>query len=158
MLNDRFNNNSKFDLKDKFRDKKFVSAVAIGIFVLILFIVLIAKGCGSKKKAQPQQPQVQAVQPPPAPAVPAPATDYNAPEPPAQGDANAENAGEPDAQQLMREGRAYFNGDAGKAKNYRKAKECFVKAKQQGAKGADYWIKQCDKKLPRKTKTQKKRR
>ena len=55
MLNDRFNSGSKNDLGSKFRDKKFVSAVAIGVFVLILFIVLIAKGCSSKKRTAKRQ-------------------------------------------------------------------------------------------------------
>lgn len=52
-----------------------------------------------------------------------------------------------DAQQLMCEGQAYFNGDNGKPRNFRKAKECFVKAKARGAKDADTWIKMCDKML-----------
>ena len=56
-------------------------------------------------------------------------------------------ADEEDARQLIREGQAYFNGDGGKTRNYRKARECFVKAKARGAKHADFWIKQCDKKL-----------
>lgn len=54
MLNDRFNSGSKNDLKSKLRDKRVISAIAIGVFVLILLIVLMAKGC-SKPKPQPKK-------------------------------------------------------------------------------------------------------
>ena len=81
MLNDRFNGGARNDLRNKFRDKKFVSAVAIGVFVLILIIVLIAKGCSGKTKPieQPQPPtgeqaatqqqQIQPIDVPPPPPV-----------------------------------------------------------------------------------------
>ena len=77
MLNDRFNGGSGNDFEGKFRDKKFVSAVAIGVFVLILVIVLAAKGCSGKKRQQTTQPQppqttVQPQQPQPIDVPPPP--------------------------------------------------------------------------------------
>lgn len=164
MLNDRLNNNSKFDLKAKFRDKKFVSAVGIGIFVLILIIVLIAS-CNKKKDPKDQKKnqkgQQTVVTPPPAPQPVQPPV-----QPPVDADDNNdENSGRStaraesgDAQSLMQEGMEYYNGDNGKKRNYREARKCFVKAKALGAKNADTWIKQCDKKLPKAKKGTKKRR
>ena len=143
MLNDRFNNNSKFDLKEKFRDKKFVSAVGIGIFVLILFIVLIAS-CNKKKPQQPGKPAAPAANA--AAPAPVPVPDYNNGEGPRQRDEVAEKNAET-RKQLMQEGFDYKNGDNGKKKDYAKAKECFVKAKELGAQDADVYIRKCDEKL-----------
>ena len=166
MINDRFNNNSKFDLKSKFRDKKFVSTVGIGIFVLILIIVLIAS-CNKKKGPNKQTAQQQTVQQQTAQQQTAPqqaaTVDYtNAQQNATQQTAAPQNtttdytdAGD-DAQSLMLEGKHYYNGDGGKRRDYRKAREYFVRAKKLGAKNADYWIKKCNQKLPG-SKTKKRR-
>jgi len=152
MLNDRFNGGTQNDFRNKFRDKKFVSTVAIGIFVLILLIVLFAKGC--KSKPQPKQQ--------PKPPVPVVVGNPEAPElAPAAANDNAGIAAQPDlpddrelmaekqkqkqiaenkakGRQLIKEGLKYYN-----KKNYKKAKECFQKAKALGAKGADDLLKKC---------------
>ena len=156
MINDKFNNRSKFDLKAKLQDKKFVSTVGIGIFVLILIIVLIAS-CNKKKKPDPRNTQQQTTTQQTVPqqtATQQTSTQQNNTQQIATTDyTDAEND---DAQSLMLEGKHYYNGDGGKKRDYRKARECFVKAEKQGAKNAGFWIKQCDKKLP-KPKTKKRR-
>ena len=130
MLNDRFNSDSKNGLKDKLRDKKFVSIVAIGIFVLILVIVLIAKGCsGSSETAVEAEKQVQPVEEFPA-------------EPPQKEETDEERG-----RKLLQEGINYYNGDGSKPRDYEKAKECFIEAKNLGIKAAEPRLKLCESKL-----------
>jgi len=133
MINDRFNNDSKGGLKEKLRDKKFISIVAIGIFVLILVIVLIAKGCGGKSE---------------------PTTEPAAQEKIAQADNEAypestpvEETDEERGRKLLQEGMNYYNGNGGKPQDYEKARECFVEAKNLGIKDADACLKWCELKL-----------
>ena len=151
MLNDRFNGGDQNDFKNKFRDKKFVSTVAIGIFVLILLIVLFARGCKSKPqpKQQPKPPVPVVAGNPGAPAEVAPAV--------TSGNDNVVAPRQPDlpddrmagkqkqidenkakGRKLIQEGIKYYN-----QKNYKKAKECFQKAKALGATGADALLKKC---------------
>lgn len=161
MLNDRLNNNSKSDLKDKFRDKRLVSAAAIGIFVLILLIVVIAKGCSPKKNGQKPQPAAASVAPV-APA-PTPVPDYNDADNSGQNDVGVENGNDAAAQRLVLEGRTFLNDPNDRKTGYKKARECFLKAKDLGSKDADKWLEHLDKKLkqtqkPRKTQRSKSKR
>jgi len=128
MINDRFNGGSKNDFKGRFRDRKFVSAVAIGIFLLILVIVLVAKGCSTRR------PRTTQIAPP---TLTQPEDDT----PPRQ------ELEEDEGRRLLREGREYYNGDAGRTQSYVEAQKCFLEAKKLGVKDADIWLKKCEKKL-----------
>ena len=151
MLNDRFNGGAPNEFQRKFRDKKFVSAVAIGIFVLILLIVLFARGCKSKPKPQPKpQPQVVSV---------APETTVNV-EPAVTNESDSISAARPEitdgssakqekdqnyieSRKLIQEGRKYLNGNEKIKKDHKKARACFLKAKKLGHPDADFWLKKC---------------
>ena len=140
MLNDRFKSESKFDLKSKLRDKKFVSIVAIGIFVLILVIVLFARGCSSKPKTAPKPgakkpvPTVQtndkgtADNGDPASVSETDIQDENGS---SQQDSSNEDERVSKREKLMQEGVKYKN-----SKNYSRAIKCFAEAEKLGAKGA----------------------
>ena len=141
MINDKFNSGSRNDFKGRFRDRKFVSTVAIGIFLLILLIILVAKGCSSRKPRTAQitpqiQPQEQLIETP-AP----PEEEFAGVNTPRQ------EVEEDEGRRLLREGREYYNGDAGKTQSYVEARKCFLEAKKLGVKDADIWLKKCDKKL-----------
>lgn len=141
MINDRFNGGSGNEFKGRFRDRKFVSTVAIGIFLLILLIVLVAKGCGSRKPRPTQgptqvQPQGQQIETP-AP----PEEEFAGVAAPRQ------EVEEDEGRRLLREGQEYYNGDGGRAQNYVEAEKCFLEAKKLGVKDADVWLKKCGKKL-----------
>ena len=141
MINDKFSSGSRNDFKSKFRDRKFVSTVAIGIFVLILLIVLVAKGCGSRKPRAAQTPipiqsQGQLIDTP-AP----PEDDYTGVATPPQ------NVEEEEGRRLLREGQEYYNGDGGRVQSYAEAEKCFIEAKKLGVKDADVWLKKCAQKL-----------
>ena len=150
MLNDRFNGGIQNELKSKFRDKKFVSAVAIGIFILALLIVLLfGKGCKSKHRQKTPQPvPVQTVnqQTPGYGGTAVTGTNDNVsvqPDLPDDSEIAAEKQKQIDekkaqGKKLIREGLGYYN-----RKNYKKARECFQKAKALGAKGADDLLKKC---------------
>jgi len=139
MVSDKFNNDFKNGLGGKFRDKKFVSIVAIGIFVLILAIVLIVKGCGGSgnvddtQKGRGDELQEQSI------------------DEKTQGKEETEEERAQrllrEGQELLREGQNYMNGTGGRSKDYEKAFECFSDAKRLGVKDADAWIGICERKL-----------
>ena len=156
MLNDRFNGGDQNDFKNKFRDKKFVSTVAIGIFVFALLIVLLfGKGCKSKSqpKQQPKPPVPVVTGNPGAPAEVAPAvTNGNdkvvAPQPDLPDDSMIEKQKQIDenkakGKKLIQEGRKYLNGNEKIKKDHKKARACFQKAKKLGHPDADFWLKKC---------------
>ena len=156
MLNDRFNGGAANDLKNKFRDKKFVSAVAIGIFVLALLIVLLfGRGCKSKPQQKtPPQPAVSTqTGNPQAPGYAGTAdspaiTSENDSVIPDDNDGMTEKQKQIDenrakAKKLIQEGRKYLNGNEKVKKNHKKARECFQKAKKLGHPDADFWLKKC---------------
>ena len=138
MVNDKFNNDSKSGLKGKFRDKKFVSIVAIGIFVLILAIVLIVKGCGGGSADDAQKGRGDELQ-------------EQTGDEKTQGKEETEEERiqrlQREGQELLREGQNYMNGTGGRSKDYEKAFECFSDAKRLGAKDADAWLNICERKL-----------
>ena len=147
MMNDRFGNGSRNDLNNRFRNKKFVSTVAIGIFVLILLIVLVVKGCSPKKTAPASTlPQVQVQNP--AVEAPAPTDDEYA----GGSAAIRQSTEETEGMRLFKEGLAYKNGDGGRPRDYKKAYECFLGAEKLGVKGAAQMRKICEQKLPKKRK------
>ena len=156
MLNDRFNGGDQNDFKNKFRDKKFVSAVAIGIFVLVLLIVLLfGKGCKSKPQQKTPQPPTASTQTgnPQAAGYVSTAdgsaiTSENDNVVPDDNDGMTEKQKQIDenkakAKKLIQEGRKYLNGNEKVKKNHKKARECFQKAKKLGHPDADFWLKKC---------------
>ena len=155
MLNDRFNGGDQNDFKNKFRDKKFVSTVAIGIFVLILLIVLFARGCKSKQqpKQQPKPPVPVVAVNPEAPASGGTAVtndngNVGVTQPVLPDDSMIEKQKQIDenkakGKKLIQEGRKYLNGNEKIKKDHKKARACFQKAKKLGHPDADFWLKKC---------------